>query len=56
MIGFDTYFYFSHQLQFSLVLQAMITVNGKYNNDYVPYKTEMDRLEFIPKGYGMLSG
>ena len=57
---------FSHQPQFSLPLKAasetacwivesMITVNGN-TNDYVPHKTDMGRLEFIPKGKRMLSG
>ena len=60
IIGFETYFYFSHQPQFSLLLQAasetacwivesMIS-QWKYNNDYLPHKTDMHRLEFIPKG------
>ena len=69
IIGFETYLYFSHQPQFSLLLKAasetaclvvesMITVKGNAKMIICLIWTnmpDMDRLEFIPKGYRMLS-
>ena len=67
IIDFETYLYFSHQPQLSLLLQAasetacwiaesMITVNGNTVMIKCFIKLIWTDWNFVPKGYRMLSG